>query len=722
MPGRSKVPMIFQSEAAECSLACVGMVAGYHGFNVSLAELRKRYPVSLKGLSLRTVMQIGARIGLKARALRCDLDGLRAVAVPAMLHWDMDHFVVLAHTAGDRFTIHDPARGARVVTRTELSEHFTGIVVEMAPTDDFVPAPPGKRLTLFTLLGRPQRLTATLVQILTLSAILELLVLAQPVLIRALVDVGVRNDDWRFIPQVILILALAALLHGGSAFLRDYAVMRAGTSVNLHMMQRLFRHALRLPLPFFEKRPIGHLIERYRVTDEVERFLITSLPLALIDGLMTLLAVGMVFYLAPALGALALTTVVSYLGLKLLGHRMLRAREQALVWAKGEENGFLIETLRTIFTTKVSGLEENRHSVWLNAYGRLIQAQRDLGLVDAGHRGARHALIGFNVAIFMLIAIRHVSTGSLSMGMLLAALFYNSHLLMRSTLLVDRFFEYQLLGVRLERLEDLVFAEPERGPNSLVSVAPEEPLAPSPLLSADTPLTGEIRMEGVSFRYSPDTPLILDDVTCRIAPGEFVALVGDNGAGKTTLLKLLLGLYAPTSGRIFYDGVAMEALPLDLLRSQMGVVTQDDQLFTGTIAQNISLFDPEMNMDHVVATAELACIHGDIERMPMGYSTRIGDLGSPFSEGQKQKFFLARALYRRPNIILMDEGTANLDARSEEAILQNLAGLGAAKLLIAHRSATLRRADRVLLLKDGRLRDVSQGDFPLLAGVTAVTG
>jgi ATP-binding cassette subfamily B protein RaxB len=709
--------MVFQSETAECGLTCLAMVAGYHGMNVSVSELRARSPVSLKGLSMRGLSKIASQIGMNARVVRCEIDDLRIVSRPALLHWDLQHLVVLKRATADKFVIHDPSRGIRVLRRGELSNHFTGILIELNPGSDFKKAAKKKRLNILDLIGPLKRIRSTLLQVLYLSVLLEMLVLIQPLFIRNVVDVAIANKDLSLTYAVAGLLALAAVLHGFANFSRDYAVLRAGTTLNFQMTQRIFGHALKLPLSFFERRPIGHLIERYRATDYVEDFVISSLPLALIDGLVTALSLSAVFFFSVPLGLLSVATLVAYLAIRASRYQATRTREQDLVWSKGEENGYLIETLKSIFTAKVNALEETRFNTWSNYYAALIQAQRRFGTLNITQRSAKIALIGLNLAFFILLAANAVSYNAMTIGTLFAILFYNSHFILRSMTLVERLFEFRLLGVRLERLEDIVFTETEMGqPHQLPDVA--EPLpesGPKVLVEARVAeerkvvLGGEITIENLSFRYSPVDDLVLKDLSCHFERGEFVALVGENGAGKTTLMKLLLGLYWPTVGTILFDGTDIRLMELPILRSQIGVVTQSDQLLTGTVAENIALFDPEIDMEHVAECAELACIRRDIEKMPMGYSTRVGNLGSPFSQGQTQKIFLARALYRRPRILMMDEGTANLDTASEDSVLTSLEKLPLTKLMIAHRAATIRRATRVLSLQREGLLDISAG-------------
>ena len=372
-----------------------------------------------------------------------------------------------------------------------------------------------------------------------------------------------------------------------------------------------------------------------------------------------------------------------------------------MVWAKGEESGFLIETLRSVFTTKVNGLENNRFVVWENLYSNLIGAQKAYGLIDLSQRSVKTALLAINVAVLLYVAASLVLASIITVGSMFAVLFYNAHFLLRSTTLVERLVEFKLLGVRLDRIEDIVLASTEEDVEDSRSDLGERATPISPTLK------GGLAAEDVFFRYGPQDPMVLRGANLRVASGEFVALVGDNGAGKTTLFKLMLGLYRPTEGTIRFDGQDLGCISVSSVRRQLGVVAQDDRLYAGTLAENISLFDADVDMDRVAQAANLATILEDIENLPMGFNTRIGDLGSPFSEGQTQKLYLARALYNDPPVLLMDEGTANLDRKSEQQILANLGELQCTKVLIAHRSATIRAAHRVLLLECGAIADIS---------------
>ena len=694
---KKHLPMLFSCESSECSLACIAMIATFHGRAISVGALRERHPVSLLGLTLKDALSVARSIGLEGRVLRCEPADLVHVALPAMLHWDLEHMVVLDAVRGGRHVIHDPSRGVLELTTAELSEHFTGIAIELRPAADFRTARERRRISLRELVGDRRQLWPGLLQVLGLSAAIEALALSQPLLLRSIIDRSLPVGNASYIASAAAVLGVCALALGCASLLRDFAVLRTGTALSFSIMRRLFGHTMRLPLPFFEKRPLGHLMERYRVTEQLERFLTTSLPLALIDGVMALLALGLITWLSPSLGTAVLGVTAGYAGWRVLRWRAMQGAEEALIHAKGEESGFLTETLRTIFTTKANVLEPNRHQIWTTYYGDVVDAQRRFGTLDLQNRAARLALAGIAAALLIAIGGNAVVEGKLTLGALLAVLLLGAHFVTRGMQLVDRAYEFLLLRVRLERLEDIVLATPEPGGEQSAQTQ-----------QVQAPLCGAICVEGVAFRYGESDRQVLENVSFSMRPGEFVALVGDNGAGKTTLMKLLLGMYQPSEGRIRYGALSTEERSLPLLREQIGVVSQDDQLILGTVEQNISVFDVDVDMEQVVRCATLAGVHEEILRLPLGYRTRVGGLGSPFSEGQKQKIFLARALYRNPRVLLMDEGTANIAPAAEEQMLSNLQALGMTMLLIAHRSATVRRADRVLTLRNGRIEEPLQ--------------
>lgn len=688
--------MLFQAETSECGLACLAMVARYHGIAASLPTLRELHGATLLGLSLRQVLRIADAIGLQGQAVQCDMADLALLRLPAMLHWDFEHFVVLRKVSRRGCVIHDPGRGVREVSLQELSRHFTGIAVQFERLEPLSVTPRAEhssRLSMRDLLGDLRSFAGVSGAVLLLSVCLEATLLIQPILIKWLVDYGLQTTAYTAVNGVIGVALLAALLQAALMFCRDSLVLKTGTAVNAKIMDRLFSHILRLPLSYFEKRPIGHLIERYRAADEIERLVVSTIPLGLLDGLVTLISLAVILAISPELGALGLATFCLYGLLRWSYYGALKTKAEALAVAKGEENGYLIETLRSIFTTKANALEPSRHQWWRGFYSHLVRAQQDHGKVESILRAGRLGLLGFNLAAFLYVAARQAQSNEMTIGTLLAVLVYNGHFLARSTALVDRVVEIGLLSVKVQRLEDIVLTQPEVQPASTVAAA-------APVLATS------IRVDGIRFSYGPNERSVFDDLTFDVSPGEFVAIVGDNGSGKTTLSKLLIGLYKHEAGAVLVNGRQVESYPVSQLRSEVGVVTQSDVLLNGTVAENICLFEPEMNLERVKQVCDIACIRAEIEASPMGYQTRVGGLGSPFSAGQTQRLFLARALYREPSLLLLDEGTANIDAIHEAQILSNLKRLPCTKILIAHHASSIAAADRVLELRDGKMHEV----------------
>jgi ATP-binding cassette, subfamily B, bacterial CvaB/MchF/RaxB len=690
---RRKLPMIYQAESTECALACLAMITGYHGLDISIHEIRERYPISMKGATLRAVVEIASRVGLLSRSVRCDVPALRALALPAMLHWDFEHFVVLREIRGARYTIHDPATGVQYVSAEELSRHFTGVVVLLSPASDFAGGVYGERFSLWRLLKRTRGVVPFIGQVLWLTAFLELFALLTPLFLRSAIDSGLAQGDLGLLGAITLGIALVAVFQGLLLFLRDYVIAYFGASFNLQLMSSLFRHLLSLPMQFFEKHITGDLIDRYQSTNAIRQIFTSSLPSILLDGAVTLASIAIVFLISPVLALISIVGFALYIVTRLRMYRHTRASSERAIRARAEENAHVIDTLRGSRPIKIFAKENERYQVWSNYYARLVNAERAHSVLLSTQLALKVLIVGLDVALSVYFGGRLVAEGTLSLGVLLAFFFYKAHFTSKSTQLAERLLDLRLVGVHLDRLAEIALSEPEP--------APDQPVSRSDV-SVST-----IAFEAVSFRYSPQDPPVLSDATFEIHSGDFVALIGPSGSGKTTIFKLLLGLLPVTSGRIAIAGKPLAELDLKAYRRRFGVVMQDDLLLTGTILDNIAFFEPSPDEVKATRCAKLALIFDEIEAMPMKFNTRIGDLGSALSGGQKQRILLARALYQDPEIILLDEGTANLDEQVEKQLLDNLCALGFTCISIAHRPETIFRANRVLRLEHGTLTEVT---------------
>lgn len=703
-----RVPIIFQSETTECSIACLAMIASHYGKILSVADLRARYPVSLRGLTLRNVIEIATDLELRARPVRCEPEDLRLLRKPAMLHWDMEHFVVLTGIRGDRFRINDPGRGMRTVSAAELGRHFTGIAVDFDRTVSFKRQSGSERLTLRKLVGQVAGMRASFFAVLSLSLVLECLLLLQPMILRYIIDLGFMGNDQELVFYLCTIGAVAALCAAGVAFARDFATLVAGSTLNLRMAHGLFSHSLSLPISFYEKRLTGDLVDRYRSIENIERFLIGELPVAVLDGMFTLVSLTVLIVVAPTIALLTLAVFCVFALHRAFGLRELRDAEEGVVSARGHESGYLFESIQGILSIKVRAGESDRQGNWLSRFVALLNAQRRMATLQAQHRSVKVLLGGVDLVLFAAVSYTQFQSQQLSFGALLAILFYKTHFFARATALAERAANLRMLRIHLDRLEDIVHATPERL-SVAVSASSSAPAFENAEANADTstnPSAHSIVFENVSFRYTQFDPWILQDASFEIRPGEFVALTGPSGSGKTTVLKLLLGLYSAESGAVKIGGVDIGKSALAAVRRNFGVVMQDDQLMIGTIAQNVSFFDADTDMDRVMWCCAQACIHEEINALPMGYSTRIGGNAAGLSGGQRQRVLLARGLYRQVKFLLLDEGTANLDQMRESAIIANLRGLSLTTLLIAHGDRPLASADRILMLDNCQIRSI----------------
>ncbi|PJK12332.1 ABC transporter [Lysobacteraceae bacterium NML07-0707] len=677
-----------QTEAAECGLASLAMVASAHGLEVSLPELRQRFPLSLKGAKLNQLIHIAQALGFKTRALRLDMDDLNKLALPCVLHWDLNHFVVLQKVSGRKAVILDPAIGKRVLPLAEVSEHFTGVALELAPGETFAPRKALPSISVRQLTGRVTGLWRALAQILLLSIALQVFVVLSPFFMQWVVDQVLVSADRDLLTVLGLGFGLALLLQIGIGLLRGWSVVYLSSRLGLQWMGNVFAHALRLPLSFFEKRHLGDITSRMGSVREIQRTLTTSFVEALIDGLMAVVTLALMLFYSWKLSLITLLAVALYLGIRLLAYRPLRdGTEQQLV-AAAKQQTHLLESLRGMQSVKVAGAEGLRRSRYDNLMVDTVNHEIRLARMGLGFSGASQLVFGIEriavIWIGALLAMQNV----FSVGMLIAYLAYKDQFAQRMSGLIDKAMEFRMLRLHGERLADIVLTEPEDH-----TVQAELP----------SPENMKIEVEGLGFRYADGEPWVLKDLSFSIEPGESVAIVGASGGGKTTLVKLLLGLLRPQEGSIRIGGQDIHKVGAQNIRQYMGAVMQDDQLFAGSIADNISFFDANVDQARVEQAAHMAAIHDEIMAMPMGYHSLIGDMGSSLSGGQKQRVILARALYRQPKLLFLDEATSHLDIHNEQWVNAAVKQLDITRVIVAHRPETIASADRVLVLHNGQI-------------------
>ena len=685
---RSKVRLVRQTEVAECGLASLTMVANYHGFDVDLGTMRRKYSPSLRGAPLRALIGLADQIGLTPRAVKLPLEELQNLHMPAVLHWDLNHYVVIEAVKGGKALIHNPDGRSTWMALTEVSDHFTGVALELRPSSDFDKKSLRDRLQLSQLWQSMTGLKRALVQILLLSLVLQAFVLASPYYMQIAIDNALPALDNDLLTVLAIGFGLFTLINVIASLLRSFVLLNAGTSVGYGLATNIARRLFRLPIEWFEKRHTGDILSRFQSITPIQNLLTQGAVAALVDGVMAIFTLAVMFFYSPLLAMIAIVAFLLYGAARLVSFSFQREAEEATIITGGKEQTTLIESLRGMVTLRLFGRETLRHALWQTKLTDSVNSSVRLSRIGIWQSSANLLIFGIENILTIYLAVSFVIEGAgFSVGMVFAYIAYKNQFINKSAALIDQAIQFRMLGLHLERLSDIALSDEDR------SFAEGQ--------ETHTDLKGSIELKDIYYRYSPSDPMVLQGVNLKIEQGEHVAITGPSGGGKSTLLKIMLGLVEPEAGVVLIDGIPLKRFGYKSFHRQVAAVLQEDSLFAGSIADNIALFDDEIDMERVGQAAMAASIAEDIVAMPMQFETLIGDMGSTLSGGQKQRVLLARALYRQPKILLMDEGTAHLDSKHEAAVNAAINAMGITRIIIAHRQETIAAADRRLVLAGG---------------------
>jgi ATP-binding cassette subfamily B protein RaxB len=692
---RSRVRLVRQTEIAECGLACLTMVAGFHGLDVDLGTMRRRFVPSLRGAPLRSLIGIADRIGLTPRAVKLPLEQLPNLQMPCILHWDMNHYVVLEQVRGRRSLIHNPDGRSIWMPLAQISEHFTGVALELRPSDNFERGQDRQTLKLSQLWRRASGMKRALAQVLVLTLVLQAFVLASPYYMQIAIDNVLPARDHDLLTVLALGFGLFTVINAAAALLRSFVLLVAGTTLGYALASNIARRLFRLPVDWFERRHTGDILSRFQSIGPIQTLLTQGAVAAVVDGAMAMLTLALMFWYSGLLAFVALVAFALYALVRLVSFGFEREAKEGALIAHGKEQSTLIETLRGMTTLRLFGRETLRHALWQTKLTDAVNAEVRISRIGIWQGTANTVIFGLENILTIWLAVGMVVDGAgFSVGMVFAYISYKTQFVQKAASLIDQGIALRMLGLHLERLSD-------------IALSPEDKSF-GPSLDIETAFTGRLELRDVFYRYSPSDPLVLAGLNLIVEPGEHIAITGSSGGGKSTLVKILLGLVESEAGEVLIDGLPMERFGYKSFHSQIAAVLQDDSLFAGTLADNIALFDDQVDMQRVMDAAAAAAIHDDIARMPMQYETLVGDMGSTLSGGQKQRVLLARALYRNPKILVMDEGTAHLDAAHEQAVNAAIAAMGITRIIIAHRRETIEIAQRVLVMADGKLHELSR--------------
>lgn len=684
-----RLPMILQTEAAECGLACLAMVASHFGYQVDISDLRRRHGFSLKGATLKDLVSVADQIGLASRAVRLELEELGRLKLPCILHWDLNHFVVLKAVGRNTIVIHDPSVGMRRLPMRELSRHFTGIALELTPTGGFEPAAAPPRVRIGALLGKLTGIWRALGHLLSLALAIELMALLSPLFLSWVVDHALVGADRDLLTTLVLGFALLLVIQTAIGVMRSWMIMALGASLKVQARANLFTHLIRLPSSYFETRHMADVMSRFGSQETILQAITTELVVGVLDGVTCILTLTLMFVFAPTLALIVLAGAILYALLRWLMYARLRqASSEAIIWAARRDSHFL-ESLRGITAIKLFGAQDDRRAHWLTLLVETVNRQLTKQKLNLLFRTANTLVLGGLGLVVIWLGALEVLAEAFTVGMLLAFLAYKDLFVRRISAMIDRVVDLTMLRLHAERLGDIALTMPEARDTGVARPMPRNPVS--------------VEARNLRFRYSPNDRWVVDGVSFRIEAGESVAIAGPSGCGKSTLLKILAGLHQPEDGELLIDGEPLAIVGIERYRSMIGVVMQDDQLFAGSVADNISFFAPEPDHDRIETCARQAAIHDDIQAMPMGYGTLIGDMGTVLSGGQKQRVLIARALYRQPRLLLLDEATSHLDVERESSVNRAVGAINVTRIVVAHRPETISASGRVIRLERGRV-------------------
>jgi ATP-binding cassette, subfamily B, bacterial CvaB/MchF/RaxB len=677
------VPLVLQSEASECALACIAMLAGYHGLETDLWTIRRDHSVSLRGTTLNQVMDIATGMGLATRAVRLDMDEIGSLQLPCILHWDLNHFVVLTHAGRKGVRINDPASGERRLSLAEVSRHFTGIALEVTPTPAFKPRTERQRFHVRDLLGRVRGLWGAMGKIITLAVVLEIIAMTSPLMNQWIVDQAIVSADRDLLGILALGFGILLLVQVAISSFRGWVVTMTATALNTQWLMNIYRHLLSLPVTFFERRHIGDILSRFNSINTIQNTLTIGFAEGIIDGLLVIGTLAAMLAYSPRLSLVSVAAAALYLVLRIVLYAALRMASEREILFSARQQSLFIETLRGIQSIKHLNRTTERVSRWFNGLVQQKNANLRTQRLALIARSANQFLFGLDSIVVLYLGATLVLEGSFTVGMLFAFFAYRMQFLTRTASLMDKLFDLKLMQLHAVRLADIVLASPDANGSGSVDAASAEPL---------------IEFRNVTFRYSKNDPPVIKNLSLRVEPGESLALIGPSGTGKSTLLKLLLRSIRPSSGEILIGGVPIGQFSAETYHRLVGAVLQGDQLFSGTIAQNITLFADEWDEKQMHDCARAASIHEELRMLPMGYETLVGDMGTALSEGQKQRVLIARALYHKPKILLLDEATSNLDIGNERLVTAQLGEHCPTRIVVAHRKETIQSTSRQIRL------------------------
>ena len=691
MNNYKKTPTVFQMEATECGAASLSMIFGYFGKFLPLEQMRIEVGVSRDGCKAGNIMRAAKRYGLECKGYRREIDALREIETPCIIHWNFNHFVVFEGFKGNHAYLNDPALGRRKLTFEELDEGFTGIVLTFKLTDQFTKEK--KVNTAWQLVrNRLKGQYGVLFKLFYIGLLLVFPGLVLPVLSQVFIDdilVG-GYTDW--ITKILVFMGCLVILRAGLHFYRDLILQKLRSKLTLTSGMGFLTHMLHLPMSFFDQRYAGDLVSRMQNNTEVSNFLAGDLAETVLNILVAAFYLVILFLYSPVMTLIGLGNVAVCVGVMLLSKRYIADASIKQQMSGGKLYGAVCAGLSITDTLKASGAENEYASRVLGYYAKnanLVQEQTRFQKIISAIPGASGMITD---VLHMLVGGILVMNGSLSMGMLTAFCSLFDSFIEPVNALVGFAQKIQTLKASINRVED-VQKYPED--NRYLEQKADKQSAYK--------LSGQVELRDISFGYSTLSDALVENFNFRLGSGETIAFVGPSGCGKSTVSKLISGLYHPWGGQILLDGKPMNDYARESLNASIATVSQNITLFTGTIRENLTMWNNAILESDIISAAKDACIHDFIISCPGGYDYNLTENATNISGGQRQRLEIARALATKPSILIMDEATSALDPLVEKQVMDNIKRRGCTCIIVAHRLSAIRDCNQIVVMKQGKI-------------------
>lgn len=694
--GINRFPHIKQIDEMDCGAASLTMICRHFGRKVSVSRIRQRVRTANDGTSLRGLCDGAEALGLAARSVKASKTNLREMPLPAIIHWENNHWVVLFKLDKAQAWIADPATNIRRVTLKELDEKWNGYAALFDYTEAFEKTPEAK--TGFGwLMPFLRPFAGVFAKAFGLAMIVSALQMLLPVFTQIIVDSVLVERDSSLLTMMIGAMLVVLLFMTIAMLVQRYLLSFVAVRIDSSSLDFITRRLLALPISYFSQRKTGDIQRRLLGARQVREFLVMNGVNGLTAVAQIAAAAALMTLYSPVLTLVFLAVAPLYAGLMKYSSRRLKPMFDELEESYGRYSSHQIDAIKGIETVKTLGAEGALREKMLGEFHSLAHKQFKSSFLLMNYEAAVQSVGFLSLAMFLFVGAQQVMSGNMTIGAMVA---FNSLVAMANApilTLLTMWDNWQLASVLLSRMNDIFESEPEQGHDH------------SQLQPVRT-LEGRVKFENVSFQYGgPDSAKILEEISIDIPPGKCVAIVGRSGSGKTTLVKCLAGLLEATEGAINFDGVEQKKLRYRDLRRQIGFVLQENYLFDDTIARNIAFGEEDPDMERIAWAAKVANAHEFVQRLPLGFDTRVGETGIALSGGQRQRIAIARAVYNKPPILIFDEATSSLDTESEKAVKENMDHLlkGRTSFVIAHRLSTIRDADLILVLEKGSI--VEQG-------------